>query len=644
MIREERPNEALKTSPNGLNGARRERSGSRPTHNQNADIPMLQETDASTEIAKITTEHESKTPKRAPNIVTPTEQDAQEQQHTQDTERESQTTQEAGVNGIRKDGLKAQEQGSQSETGPEAPAARDTQEQEPTQESDRQEQEMPKVPSEPPQPEDITLPLPSEVQGQGQTQRTERDSPVVQELEVTNKEQEIPVGHKEATWPKEHNLPPEERPEDKHGRLKLQADRHTPDGVVGVETVEGTTKELNQSLEDPQGQNGIEGEDPPREKRKRGRPPAAARMARDEGKDHGEHQKQTAEEVRKGPLSSQRLPNRPLRGRKPRTRNVTTESRSNDIEINGGQPDQKADSTLRDREDSTPHPSPPERQKRRKLSADSNKPIPTDEQEVREPEASAAPKRPRGRPSLLGKISNPEPVPQPEQPAQQTDEGPERRDKGKKSRQPRGDTVPVTVHRLANVVALDSAADSADSALSDEESADELSTRQKTKFANRGGVNPADVLSQVCRETLEKTLTTLKDGIANESNTARRSEWTLKMKAVEAYGSELEGRLFELSEMLDSNFILSTQLRKSKREMADLRSRLHQVRKERERMALQMDAVRKKHADEKDARTVGFPCPVVFFRIREIKNVRFLCLADTETHLIVPHHYQQHPP
>lgn len=615
MIREERPNEALRTSPNGLNGALRERSGSRPTHNRNADIPILQEIDVSTDIAKISTEHESKMPKGALNIVTPTEQDAQEQQHTQDTERESQTTQEAGVNGVRKDDLKAQEQGSQLEAGPEAPAARDTQEQEPTRQSDRQEeQELPKAPSEPSQPENITPPLPSEVKGQGQTQRTERNSPVVEELGVTNKEQETPIGHKEATRPKGHNIQPEERPEDKHGRPKLQADRHTPDGVVGVETAEGTAKELNQSPEAPQGQNGIEGEDPPREKRKRGRRPAAARTARDEGKYHGEHQKQTAE-VGKGPLSPQRLPSRPSRGRKSRTRNVTTESRSNDVEINGVQPDQKADSTLRDREESTPRPSLSERQKRRKLSADSNKPIPTGEPEVREPEASAAPKRPRDRSSLSGKISNPEPVPQPEQPAQQTDEEAGRRDKGKKSRQPRGDTVPVTVHRLANVVALDSAADSADSAPSDEESADELSTRQKTKFANRGGVNPADVLSQVCRETLEKTLATLKDGIANESNTARRSEWTLKMKAVEAYGSELEGRLFELSEMLDSNFILNTQLRKSKREMADLRSRLHQVRKERERVALQMDAVRKKHADEKDARTVGFPCPVVFFRI-----------------------------
>lgn len=168
----------------------------------------------------------------------------------------------------------------------------------------------------------------------------------------------------------------------------------------------------------------------------------------------------------------------------------------------------------------------------------------------------------------------------------------------------RGETVPVTVHRLANVTALDSLADdSADSP--DEESSDELSTRKK--FPNRGGVNPADVLSQICRETLEKTLSTLKNGIANESNPARRSEWTRKRKAVEAYGAELEGRLFELSEMLDSNFVLSVQLRKAKREMAELRNRLLQVRKQRQEIALRMDEVRRKHNQGESVKMVCLP-------------------------------------
>lgn len=118
------------------------------------------------------------------------------------------------------------------------------------------------------------------------------------------------------------------------------------------------------------------------------------------------------------------------------------------------------------------------------------------------------------------------------------------------------------------------------------------------------------MLSQICRETLEKTLATLKTGIANETNATRRAEWTRKRKAVEAFGSELDGRLLDLSEMLDSNFVLGVQLKKSKREMLDLRSQLYDIRKEREDVALQMDAVRAKHMEEENAKSVCSSYPL----------------------------------
>ncbi|KAL5338400.1 hypothetical protein BJX70DRAFT_203188 [Aspergillus crustosus] len=162
-------------------------------------------------------------------------------------------------------------------------------------------------------------------------------------------------------------------------------------------------------------------------------------------------------------------------------------------------------------------------------------------------------------------------------------------------RQPRGETVPVTVHRLANASSLHGVLVDESASDNDADSPDE-SSKQATKQLTRGGVNAADVLAQICRETLEKTLTTLSNGIANEANTAKRAEWTLRKKAVEAFGSELEGRLFDLSEMLDSNFMLGTKVKKAKRNMMDLRSRLDQVRKEREAIALRMDAVRRDHA------------------------------------------------
>ncbi|KAL4905410.1 hypothetical protein BDW74DRAFT_177781 [Aspergillus multicolor] len=188
---------------------------------------------------------------------------------------------------------------------------------------------------------------------------------------------------------------------------------------------------------------------------------------------------------------------------------------------------------------------------------------------------------------------------QPDEASQEnaTEDGPQF--KKRKPRQPRGETVPVTVHRLANPALLGGESP----ASSDEEDAgaDEPSGKQATKFPSRGGVNAADVLAQICRETLEKTLTTLKTGIENEANATRRAEWTLRRKAVEAYVAELEGRLFDLSEMLDSNFMLSAKVKKAKRNMLDLRSRLDRVRREREAVALRMDAVRREHTKEEQA-------------------------------------------
>ncbi|KAI9038541.1 uncharacterized protein KD926_010670 [Aspergillus affinis] len=222
-----------------------------------------------------------------------------------------------------------------------------------------------------------------------------------------------------------------------------------------------------------------------------------------------------------------------------------------------------------------------------------------------EPEPSTR-KRGQGKPSQSKKDGK---TPQPEERATQdnVEEATTSRPK-RKPRQPRGETVPVTVHRLANVASLGGAplagtsSDEEEDDENDQETAEELSTRLKAKLPNRGGVNVADVLSQICRETLEKTLTTLNNGIDNEGIAARRSEWARKKKAVEAYGTELEGRLYELSEMLDSNFVLGVQLRKSKREMLDQRTRLFQLRKEREAVALRMDAVRQKHSEEENAR------------------------------------------
>lgn len=182
------------------------------------------------------------------------------------------------------------------------------------------------------------------------------------------------------------------------------------------------------------------------------------------------------------------------------------------------------------------------------------------------------------------------------------DDGSEVRD-SEEPRQ-RGHTVAVTVHRLTNTRAL--APDDSDvPSDSDDESSDELAAeRRNAKFPSRNGVNPADVLNQICRETLEKTVTALNNGIANEANQQRRAEWIRKRKAVEAYGVELSNRLLELSELLDSNFALGVKLKKAKREVGELRNRLLEIRKQRQEIGVRMDAVRRKHQEEESAKMV----------------------------------------
>lgn len=261
-----------------------------------------------------------------------------------------------------------------------------------------------------------------------------------------------------------------------------------------------------------------------------------------------------------------------------------------------------------------------------------------------EPETeSVAPNVQRGRSKKTKRPTEPEPIPaapepetvpeaeaEAEQPEPETEVDPDgesvREKPRRKTREPRGETVPVTVYRLANVNSLGDTEATAEGAGGDQDSADELMSGQRTKIPNRGGVNPADVLSQICRETLDKTLNTLKDGIENEANATRRAEWSRKKKAVEIFASELDSRLMDLSGILDSNFVLGVQVKKTKREMMDLRGQLYRLRREREHVALQMDEVRSKHIEEEKSKTV---------------SLYIVDLNHTLTTLLVTNCYQQ---
>lgn len=347
-------------------------------------------------------------------------------------------------------------------------------------------------------------------------------------------------------------------------------------------------------------------------KRPRGRPSTSARTARDKNKEPEERHETSAEagsaEVRRKGRPRKLSNDDGL----PTTASTTKANGELNDEVNGTHAKPKDTSSSRN----IPQPQKQKRPTKNRGGGRSrqslNGPQPQSAQEPgpdqpdsesHEPEPAPhepppVRRRRRGRPSKRDSTAV---QPEDGQAAEQADEETVRPTKKGRNR---GETVPVTVHRLANAASLTGAPDDSDSS-AEEESSDELSAQHRTKLPSRGGVNPADVLSQVCRETLEKTLTTLKNGISNETNPSRRSEHVRKTKAVEAYGAELEGRLFELSEMHDSNFVLGVQAKKAKREMMDLRSKLYHIRKERQEVAMQTDAVRRKYTEENSARMVS---------------------------------------
>lgn len=349
-------------------------------------------------------------------------------------------------------------------------------------------------------------------------------------------------------------------------------------------------------------------------KRPRGRPSTSARTARDKNKEPQERPETSAEagsaEVRKKGRPRKQSNDDGL----PTKASTSKANEELNDEVNGTHAKPKDTSSSRNIPQPQKQKGPTKKRRggRSRQSLNGPQPQSAQEPEPEQPDSEShepepVPHKPspvqergrrKGRPS---KSDSRAVQPENEQSPQQADEETARPTRKGRNR---GETVPVTVHRFANAASLTGAPDDSDSS-AEEESSDELSGQHRTKLPSRGGVNPADVLSQVCRETLEKTLTTLKNGISNETNPSRRSEHVRKTKAVEAYGAELEGRLFDLSEMHDSNFVLGVQAKKAKREMMDLRSKLYRIRKERQEVAMQTDVVRRKYTEENSARMVS---------------------------------------
>ena len=426
-----------------------------------------------------------------------------------------------------------------------------------------------------------------------QAKRKKREPPAAQETQAaeTAPAQE-PQEPKRATPPRQAK--------GKQKRRESQENQVSPENVV-VPEITKKAQEPTQPVQPPENQEPAE-EAPiskPRDKRQRDQPPASAQAPPDKGKSSDKGKKPEKKPVSDGaPVRDQSK--RERRGREDKARNPFKETTDE-------KPTQPIDRPQKDDATESRSQKPSPETKAKKRAGRPKKTARPEEEEEAEP-AQPGPSAPtRGGDGDQDDKATTQPA------EQENKQEPTLAPARKREPRSRGETVPVTVHRLVNIPSLGGKPDISDTS-SEEESADELSTRQKTKLPNRGGVNQADVLNQICRETLEKTLTTLKNGIAEETNVARKAEWTRKKKVVETYGTELEGRLLEMSEMLDSNFVLGVKLKRAKREMMEMRSRLYHVRREREAIAVQMDIVRRRHGEEERARVVS-PIPHYYWAL-----------------------------
>ncbi|KAI1378735.1 hypothetical protein F4677DRAFT_411867 [Hypoxylon crocopeplum] len=114
-------------------------------------------------------------------------------------------------------------------------------------------------------------------------------------------------------------------------------------------------------------------------------------------------------------------------------------------------------------------------------------------------------------------------------------------------------------------------------------------------FANRGGVNVIDVLSQICDEVIESSLETLQEAATSANDSGPKKEFRTKLRALEAFQEELRTRLLEHTIALDTMHALKKRVRSVQKEKLTLRTEIMRIRAEREQVALKMDAVRIRH-------------------------------------------------
>ena len=162
--------------------------------------------------------------------------------------------------------------------------------------------------------------------------------------------------------------------------------------------------------------------------------------------------------------------------------------------------------------------------------------------------------------------------------------------------QSRKNTFPILTHRMTNADALPTIAEEVEEGHSI--ASDDDTSTAALAISNRTAPNVADVLAQICRETVETTIERMDVEAGSESRALRQR----KRSALEAFGADLDTRLFDISAAIEDRLHLEARVRRVKREKADLQAQWIEVRRQRERVALKCDRVRREHWENEQAR------------------------------------------
>ena len=107
------------------------------------------------------------------------------------------------------------------------------------------------------------------------------------------------------------------------------------------------------------------------------------------------------------------------------------------------------------------------------------------------------------------------------------------------TRQPPKNTIPITVYRPSSAQ------------IPDENEANTDFLANPPPFLKNNGVNAVDILSQVCREIIQKSSDSVSHVIEHETSKPQKAESERRREIIEMYGEELDNRLFQLVSVIN---------------------------------------------------------------------------------------------